>query len=196
MKKLIYILFFLLFQVTVAQVTIIVEALPNDTPKDASIFISGDFEGWSGGHKDYQLEQINGQYQITLPKTEQRILYKFTLGSWDTSESTNKGEAIDNRIYKFNKSNDTIQVKIAGWGHLFDVEEVSTASKNVTIISEAFNIPQLNRKRRVWIYLPPDYKTSNEEYPVVYMHDGQNLFDAKTSGYGEWNVPWRFQTLR
>lgn len=188
MKQLIYILSFLLFQVTVAQVTIIVEVLPNDTPKDASIFISGDFEGWSGGYKDYQLEQINGQYQITLPKTEQRILYKFTLGNWDTSESTNKGEAIDNRIYKFNKSNDTIQVKIAGWGHLFDVEEVSTASKNVTIISEAFNIPQLNRKRRVWIYLPPDYKTSNEEYSVVYMHDGQNLFDAKTSGYGEWNV--------
>ncbi len=188
MKQLIYILSFLLFQVTVAQVTIILEALPDDTPKEASIFISGDFEGWSGGHKDYQLEQINGQYQITLPKTEQRILYKFTLGNWDTSESTNKGEAIDNRIYKFNKSNDTIQVKIAGWGHLFDVEEVSTASKNVTIISEAFNIPQLNRKRRVRIYLPPDYKTSNKEYPVVYMHDGQNLFDAKTSGYGEWNV--------
>lgn len=188
MKQFTYILSFLLFQVTFAQVTLIVEALPEDTPKDASIFISGDFEGWSGGYKDYQLEQKNGLYQITLPKTEQRILYKFTLGNWDTSESTNKGEAIDNRIYKFNKTNDTIQVRIAGWKHLFDVEEASTASKNVSIISEEFYIPQLNRKRRVSIYLPPDYNTSNQDYPVVYMHDGQNIFDAKTSGYGEWNV--------
>ncbi|APY01359.1 TIM-barrel domain-containing protein [Lacinutrix venerupis] len=188
MKKILYILSFLLFQVTVAQVTIIIDELPKDTPKDASLFISGDFEGWSGGHKDYQLQQVNGQYQITLPKTEQRILYKFTLGNWEASESTNTGEKIDNRIYKFTEPNDTIHVKIEGWSHLFDAKEASTASKNVSIISETFNIPQLNRKRRVWIYLPPDYNTSKQDYPVVYMHDGQNIFDAKTSGYGEWNV--------
>ncbi|WGD35478.1 TIM-barrel domain-containing protein [Olleya sp. YS] len=188
MKNIIYILSFLLVQVTIAQVTIIVDGLPEDTPKDASIFISGDFEGWSGGHKDYQLQQVDGQYQITLPKTEQRILFKFTLGNWNTAESTNTGEAIDNRIYKFEKPNDTFKVKIAGWSHLFDNEEASTASKNVTILSEEFHMPQLNRKRRVWIYLPPDYKTSKQDYPVVYMHDGQNIFDAKTSGYGEWNV--------
>ncbi|MDO6622430.1 glycoside hydrolase family 31 protein [Oceanihabitans sp. 1_MG-2023] len=188
MKNIIYILiFFIGFQLS-AQVTIIVEALPEDTPKDASVFISGDFEGWSGGNKDYQLQQVNGQYQITLPKTEQRILFKFTLGSWDTSESTNKGLKIDNRIYKFNKPNDTLKVKIAGWSHLFAVEEASTASKNVSVLSKTFHIPQLNRKRRVWMYLPADYKTSNESYPVVYMHDGQNLFDTKTSGYGEWQV--------
>lgn len=188
MKNIIYILSFLLFQVTVAQVTIIIDELPEDTPKDASLFISGDFEGWSGGHKDYQLQQVNGQYQITLPKTEQRILYKFTLGNWETSESTNTGEKIDNRIYKFTEPNDTIHVKIAGWSHLFDAKQVSTASKNVSIISETFHIPQLNRERRVWIYLPPDYNTSKQDYPVVYMHDGQNIFDATTSGYGEWNV--------
>ncbi|WP_292946834.1 TIM-barrel domain-containing protein [Olleya sp. UBA1516] len=188
MKKILYILSFLLFQFTFAQVTIIVEELPKDTPKEASIFISGDFEGWSGGHKDYQLQQVNGQYQITLPKTEQRILFKFTLGNWETSESTNKGLKIDNRIHKFTTSNDTLKVKIAGWGHLFDLQEASTASKNVTVLSETFNIPQLNRKRRVWMYLPADYKTSKINYPVVYMHDGQNVFDASTSTYGEWKV--------
>lgn len=54
MKNLLYILSFLLFQIASAQVTIIIEELPKDTPKEATIFISGDFEGWSGGHKDYQ----------------------------------------------------------------------------------------------------------------------------------------------
>jgi alpha-glucosidase len=188
MKYFIYILSFLLFQVTNAQVTIVVEDLPEGTSKNASIFISGDFEGWSGGKKEYQLEQKKDVYAITLPKTDININFKFTQGTWESVECNSKGLALDNRTYTFDQPNDTIKVKIEGWTHLFDTKSASTASKNVTVLSEAFEIPQLNTKRRVWMYLPSDYKTSNESYPVVYMHDGQNLFDAKTSGYGEWNV--------
>jgi predicted alpha/beta superfamily hydrolase len=40
----------------------------------------------------------------------------------------------------------------------------------------------------VWIYLPPDYATSIRSYPVLYMHDGQNVFDDATSYAGEWGV--------
>ncbi|HCT71851.1 MAG TPA: hypothetical protein DF409_13560, partial [Bacteroidales bacterium] len=54
----------------------------------------------------------------------------------------------------------------------------STAAPNVQIMDEDFFIPQLNRSRRIWIYLPPDYDTSGRNYPVLYMHDGQNLFDS------------------
>src|SRR5690606_19220055 len=49
-------------------------------------------------------------------------------------------------------------------------------------------VPQLQTTRRIWIYLPADYLTSNRKYPVVYMHDGQNLFDELTSFSGEWKV--------
>jgi hypothetical protein len=39
------------------------------------------------------------------------------------------------------------------------------------------------------VYLPKDYDSNaKKKYPVIYMHDGQNLFDAKTSYVGEWNV--------
>lgn len=58
---------------------------------------------------------------------------------------------------------------------------------SVKIINEFF-IPQLNTKRRIWIYLPPDYDTSNKNYPVLYMHDGQNLFYSETSFAGSWNL--------
>ena len=51
-----------------------------------------------------------------------------------------------------------------------------------------FAIPQLDRERRVWLYLPPDYDRSAERYPVLYMHDGQNVFDAATSFAGEWEM--------
>ncbi|HUH29583.1 alpha/beta hydrolase [Gelidibacter sp.] len=62
----------------------------------------------------------------------------------------------------------------------------STASAQVA----TFNIvsPQLSVKKNIWIYLPTDYSHSDKKYPVIYMHDGQNLFDAKTSYVGEWHV--------
>lgn len=188
MKHLINIVFVFLFQITYAQVTIVVEQVPKETPKHASIFISGDFEGWSGGQKEYQLEEQDERYFITLPQRDGQINFKFTQGNWSSVECDKKGLAIENRIYKFNVENDTLKVKIEGWDNLFDVEKASTASKNVTILSEDFKIPQLNRTRRIWLYLPPDYKSSNESYPVVYMHDGQNIFDNSTSYSGEWSV--------
>lgn len=42
--------------------------------------------------------------------------------------------------------------------------------------------------RGVRIYLPEGYSEANGPYPVLYMHDGQNLFDAATSAFGEWRV--------
>jgi predicted alpha/beta superfamily hydrolase len=38
------------------------------------------------------------------------------------------------------------------------------------------------------VYLPPGYAASTARYPVLYMHDGQNLFDTFTSYAGEWRV--------
>ncbi|MBE0661634.1 MAG: alpha/beta hydrolase [Bacteroidales bacterium] len=60
--------------------------------------------------------------------------------------------------------------------------------KNVIIFDDAFYIPQLDRERKIWVYLPPGYESSNRHYPVLYMHDGQNLFDNTTSYVGEWGI--------
>jgi len=65
---------------------------------------------------------------------------------------------------------------------------ISTVSSNVKIIDTAFWIPQLQRIRKVWIYLFSGYFTSKKKYPVLYMHDGQNIFDKATSYAGEWGV--------
>jgi predicted alpha/beta superfamily hydrolase len=59
----------------------------------------------------------------------------------------------------------------------------------LTIIP-AFASPQLNNNRKLRIYLPASYdENTAKRYPVLYMHDGQNLFDAKTAAYGvEWGI--------
>jgi predicted alpha/beta superfamily hydrolase len=63
-----------------------------------------------------------------------------------------------------------------------------TTTPNVTVLTESFTIPQLGRERRVWLYLPNDYATSQRRYPVLYLQDGQNVFDEATSYAGEWGV--------
>lgn len=48
--------------------------------------------------------------------------------------------------------------------------------------------PQLGGARDILVYLPASYGTGTRRYPVIYMHDGQNLFDPRTSFSGEWGV--------
>ncbi|SNR52280.1 alpha/beta hydrolase [Lutibacter flavus] len=68
-------------------------------------------------------------------------------------------------------------------------ENKSTATSNVSIIEKEFLIPNLNSiNHKIWVYLPPNYKTSSKKYPVIYMHDAQNVFDNATSYAGEWKV--------
>ena len=43
--------------------------------------------------------------------------------------------------------------------------------------------------RTIQIYLPPTYYSGDKKYPVLYMHDGQMLFDSTTTWNGqEWGV--------
>src|SRR4029077_451416 len=54
----------------------------------------------------------------------------------------------------------------------------------------------LERDRTVVVYLPPAYDANApDRYPVLYLHDGQNVFDAATSFAGEWHVDETAQAL-
>jgi predicted alpha/beta superfamily hydrolase len=63
-----------------------------------------------------------------------------------------------------------------------------TATDNVQVLPYQFVMPELERQRSIRLYLPPSYQTSDKRYPVIYMHDGQNLFDDLTAFSGEWQV--------
>ena len=49
---------------------------------------------------------------------------------------------------------------------------------------EDVHSPELANRRDVLVALPPSYAEGDARYPVVYMHDGQNLFDPATSYAG------------
>lgn len=56
--------------------------------------------------------------------------------------------------------------------------------------------PELGNARDILVHLPASYDEGDRRYPVVYMHDGQNLFDDATSFAGAWRVDEALASLR
>lgn len=69
----------------------------------------------------------------------------------------------------------------------------TTATSQVS----TFNIvsPELQTTKKIWLYLPKNYSATKKKYSVIYMPDAQNLFDAKTSYSGEWNIDEKLDSL-
>ena len=186
-------LFFLCNISAYAQLTLVVAAIPANTPPGASIHAVGNFNNWNPGDPNTVLTPDGGVYTLTLNPPPGQVQFKFTRGSWATVEGNANGGFLPNRSVQYNGQPTTLTLSILSWEDLGGVN--STAQPNVQILYNNFYIPQLNRNRRIWLYLPPDYHTTNKPYPVLYMHDGQNLFDAATSFSGEWEVDEALNSL-
>jgi predicted alpha/beta superfamily hydrolase len=157
--------------------------------KDDAIFIVGSFNNWNPRMDSFQLHQENNKWVIEIPKLAGGIYeFKFTRGSWATVECNKTGADINNKIITLS-ADTTLYYAVEAWKDDFaTVEKKHTASANVKLVDSAFYMPQLKRSRRIMIYLPDGYSKTAKRYPVLYMHDGQNLFDDYSSGFGEWGV--------
>lgn len=170
----------------VAQLTMQITDIPANTPDGEDIYVAGNFNGWAPGDDSYILTETSpGLWEITLDIAPGLLEFKFTRGSWPTVEGNASGGYRPNRTYDYSGGEQLVSFEILSWE---GSGANSTASDNVFLLDEDFNMPQLGRDRRIWIYLPPDYDDSGKDYPVLYMHDGQNLFDIATAFSGEWEV--------
>ncbi|MGE5357231.1 MAG: alpha/beta hydrolase-fold protein [Deltaproteobacteria bacterium] len=170
---------------TGAELKITITSLPSDHPWEESVYIAGDFNNWNPGNETHKLTKNNDNtYSITLNGTG-TIKFKFTRGSWAKVEKGINCTELGNRSFTYGSSG-TYNAQIINWAD--KCGGTHTAQTNVSILTDTFFMPQLNRYRRIWLYLPPDYNTSQVRYPVIYMQDGQNLFDAFYSFAGEWGI--------
>ncbi len=80
------------------------------------------------------------------------------------------------------------------WREALSGDALHTITGDVRVI-EAFPMPQLQKERRVWIYLPRSYREGTRRYPVLYMHDGQNMFNQATSWGTEWGIDETLEQL-
>jgi AraC-like DNA-binding protein len=98
-----------------AQITFIIESLPDATPATDTIFICGNFNNWIPNDPAYAVHrQPNGQLAVTVNATTLPLEYKFTRGSWTKVETSVENHYIDNRISLLQKS-PNVFVRIDNW---------------------------------------------------------------------------------
>lgn len=162
--------------------------LTTDEDDSRPVYISGNFNDWLTQDKNFVMEKVgSGLYHFKFAhdfKLPETVLYKFTKGDWSAVEIDANGERTENRS---TKQHTGIQKE-----HVFRWRRNWLPFKpnflpQIQLISDGFEIPQLNTTRKVWALLPHDYDYSKESYPVMYLQDAQNLFN-ENSGYGNWQI--------
>ncbi len=153
-------------------------------------YVTGNFNNWTvDGCLAGYIPPVGKHVQVELTGIEEGSLeLKLTRGDWSTLCSDPKGRLMPPFTIEVTRDI-RISLAIDAWRDKFSI---STASPQVHLLNERFYFPQLRVYRPVWIYLPADYEISGKRYPVIYMHDGQHLFDEATSvgraGPVEWMV--------
>jgi predicted alpha/beta superfamily hydrolase len=111
------------------------------------------------------------------------IEFKITLGSWEREAIYTKGEIPPN--HRISVYHDTsVSYRIIGWS---SKEKSHPAPVRSTITGTVRYHKQMQGEslippRDIIVWLPPSYEKESEmRYPVLYMHDGQNIIDPATS---------------
>ena len=162
--------------------------LTTDEDDSRPVYISGNFNNWRTQDKEFMMEKIgNSLYHYKFPHDFDypvELLYKFTKGDWSDVEIDKNGDRTENR---FTKNHTGIQKEhVARWRKNWLPFKQSFLPQ-VQLISDEFEIPQLNKTRKIWALLPHDYDNSSESYPVLYLQDAQNLFN-EAAEFGNWKI--------
>ncbi len=132
-----------------------------------------------------KLESINDTLfsaTVSLP-INKNIEFKFTRGSWG-KEALDIHMSVPPNYSIFTGESDTLAYFIHSWRdwQMFPVDKVT----GNLIIHKNVHSPQLENFRTVLVWLPPSYNVnSSKKYPVLYLHDGQNVFTSGLSLSGE-----------
>ncbi|CAF0987814.1 unnamed protein product [Rotaria sp. Silwood1] len=164
------------------------------TPLNDKIYLASSYNQWSPNDKQFEFDSATNTLIVDFKNTA-NVEFKLTRGSWSTAETWLDGTMRANRKIALSNSPQSIDISVEQWSDTFG--RVHTASNQVYILDTNFSMwNYFPRTRRIWIYLPRSYSTDlNRRYPVVYAHDGQNLFDVSTSFSGEWGIDESLDTL-
>lgn len=163
---------------------------------DRPIYLTGNFNAWNPRDERYKLDKCeDGSYCFTLRKHGQlpdNIEYKYTKGGWENVEIDKYGNIHGNRkICVADTCEIEDEVALFRWNWAPYKDEYFPI---VELISNDFEIPQLDKTRRIWALLPYDYYETDKSYPVLYLQDAQNLF-AEGSIFGNWEIDKKLSIL-
>ena len=175
----------------------VVAKVPFNTPDDATIYLTGNLRelcSWTPQCLEmHVIGQRTYEVRVALADSVTAFEFKVTRGSWSTDAvSERDGHSLPNFKVNLDSNADTYVVNLSAWRDLVP----GAPNEQVTIYKD-FSSPELGNKRDIRVWLPADYdQTPERKYPVIYMHDGQNLFDANTCAcQAEWSIDENMNTL-
>ncbi len=174
--------------------------VPENTPKTQPLYLAGSMLPVTWDEAGVPLtRQPDGTYVATLEMmTGLNQEFKVTRGTWSTVECNADDSDVPNRTF-FAKGDDTVEVTVAAWRdkgiatpgrvtYTGDIREHKKVTDGV-----------IGLERNLTVYLPPGYNdeaNKDVRYPVLYLQDGQNLFDESASYNGiEWKADETAQRL-
>ena len=174
-------------------------AAPQNTPADQVLYLSGSapaMGNWDAAGMPLQRGDDGKYHGSAEVMSGVEYGFKVTRGTWGTVETDAKGEEAPDHTLKVADSQ-AVDVAVASWR-----DGGKTVPNRVTMtgdirLHKKFHSNVLGNERTLIVYLPPEYEANlTARYPVLYMQDGQNLFDAATSFAGiEWRMDEAAQNL-
>jgi predicted alpha/beta superfamily hydrolase len=188
MKKYLLLLGFLsLFAFTFCSkndVNVNIEIITNNLPEGSKIYITGNDDqlgNWQPNKIELnKIEKDKWSKSFSFQKGK-KLEFKFTRGSWANEALNNDGSIPVN--HAFDISNDTsISYIIKLWAD--QVERKIEGQITGTVKYHRNFSGKGIKSRDIIVWLPSGYESDlNKNYPVLYMHDGQNIVDPQTSAF-------------
>lgn len=155
---------------------------------DEKIYLTGDIPGFCAWQPDcIALKKIgvnSYQTELSLPDDLKILYVKVTRGSWQKEAADSQGRALKNIEINLKENKGLFVYNIINWLDQGPLKATGHIEHHQNIWS-----PQLKKHRHIDVWLPPGYHQSSKSYPVLYMHDGQNVFNPQTSTFGvDWAV--------
>lgn len=171
-------------------------------PADAGqVYLTGNVEQLGPWRADGLAMTGSGATRVAslrLPEGTQ-LEYKVTLGTWDREGLGPSGTVMPNQQLTVRGDTEGT-IEVVDWKADVSVYVGDPAGAGVQgelIYWRDVASPLLQETRHVEIYLPPQYAANpNARFPVLYAHDGQNLFDPRIANTGvDWGVDEAMQAL-
>ncbi len=140
---------------------------PENTPTNASIYLSGTFDEWSGGgHDKYKfIKTATNLYELSIEEDAGSALqFKVTRGSWDSGEVDERGRRIGNRVVLVRDKALNIKLVVNKWN------DQSTEIENIDA--------------GYWHTSIPDYQ-HNLTRPIIKLNGTQTVIISSFDDYQE-----------
>jgi predicted alpha/beta superfamily hydrolase len=191
---------------------IVVNDKTGKSSASSPIYLAGSINGWNPGDPRFKFGaqsdmkwrlHVTKQMLATKPST---LEFKFTRGSWDLEELNADFTVPANKLLgKIKKSEvkegvpPQIEYSIVAWSDTDPNHKERHLGEDYRPIKSTGTLRRLqvrggagtaeHRARDLQVWLPPGYdapENAGETYPVLYMHDGQNLFEKHQNVPDEW----------